>query len=158
MNNAQETMDGTDDSDPCSYNIGSISMTISSGADCDEDGITDQVEITNGTDPFDPCDPNNEGVGCINGIHLPTGFSPNGVGAGVNDNLTIIVGKDVLTFTLFIYDRWGNLMLKTSDEDFKWDGTYKGEPCNAGVYAYILEVKYDNGESETRSGNITLIR
>jgi gliding motility-associated-like protein len=158
VNNAQETMDGTDDSDPCSYNIGSISMTISSGADCDEDGITDQVEITNGTDPFDPCDPNNEGVGCINGIHLPTGFSPNGVGAGVNDNLTIIVGKDVLIFTLFIYDRWGNLMLKTSDEDFKWDGTYKGEPCNAGVYAYILEVKYDNGESETRSGNITLIR
>jgi hypothetical protein len=26
------------------------------------------------------------------------------------------------------------------------------------VYAYILEVRFDDGKDETRSGNITLIR
>lgn len=126
--------------------------------DTDDDGINDGVEVGNGSDPLDECDPNSVGLNCINGIYLPTGFSPNGTGNNLNENLTIIVGKDVLSFTLSIYDRWGNLMLNTSDKNFKWDGTYNGQPCNAGVYAYILEVKYIIGTTETRSGNITLIR
>lgn len=155
---AQETSDGTSITDPCSYTIASITLPVISGEDCDGDGLLDVTEIANGTDPFDACDPNDSGVDCINGIYLPTGFSPNGTGQDVNENLTIIVGKDVMTFTLYIYDRWGNLMQQSSDKTFKWDGTYKGEPCNAGVYAYILEVKYFTGVSETRSGNITLIR
>jgi len=99
---AQEIVDGTIGTDPCSYTIASITQPVSSGADCDGDGITDQVEITNGTDPFDECDPNSQTINCINGIYLPTGFSPTGAGENENDNLTIIVGKDVLTFTLFI--------------------------------------------------------
>ncbi len=155
---AQETADGTSLTNPCSYEIGSITEPMLVGQDCDGDGISDADEITDGTDPFDACDPNNAGIECINGIYLPTGFSPNGIGASENENLTILVGKDVKEFTLFIYDRWGNLMLQSSDSDFEWDGTYKGEDCNAGVYAYILEVAYTNGTKETRSGNITLIR
>lgn len=158
VTDARETTDGTSPTDPCSYIIASITLPISSAADCDGDGLTDAVEIANGSDPTDPCDPDASGVECIDGIYLPTGFSPDGAGNGLNENLTIIVGKNVLNFTLYIYDRWGNLMLQTSEEDFKWDGTYKGEDCNAGVYAYILEVKYIDGSTETRSGNITLIR
>jgi gliding motility-associated-like protein len=155
---AQETADGTSLTNPCDYEIASITEPMLAGEDCDGDGILDEQEIANGTDPFDACDPNNAGIGCINGIYLPTGFSPNGVGTNANENLTILVGKDVLEFTLYIYDRWGNLIIQTSDDDFEWDGTFKGEPCNAGVYAYILEVKFTNGTNETRSGNITLIR
>ncbi|MFN5844661.1 MAG: CotH kinase family protein [Flavobacteriia bacterium] len=155
---AIELVDGTVSTDPCSYLITSITLPISSAADCDGDGLTDAVEIANGSDATDPCDPDSTGIECIDGIYLPTGFSPNGTGNGLNENLTILVGKNVLNFTLYLYDRWGNLMLQTSEEDFKWDGTYKGEDCNAGVYAYILEVKYIDGSNETRSGNITLIR
>jgi gliding motility-associated-like protein len=126
--------------------------------DTDGDGINDGVEVGNGTDPLDECDPISTSAACIDGIYLPTGFSPNGTGNNMNENLTIIVGKNVRNFTLYLYDRWGNLMLNTSDENFKWDGTYKGEPCNAGVYAFILEVVYIDGTTEVRSGNITLIR
>jgi hypothetical protein len=50
------------------------------------------------------------------------------------------------------------LMVQTSDKTFSWDGSFNGKPCNAGVYAYMLEVKYTDGKSEMRSGNITLIR
>lgn len=153
-----ETTDGTNPSNPCSYLVISVTEPILSGSDCDEDGILDDVEITNGTNPFDPCDPNEASIECINGIYLPTGFSPNGFGDQANEELIILVGKDVLSFTLYIYDRWGNKMVETSDKTFTWDGTYKGEPCNAGVYAYILEVKYVTGLTENRSGNITLIR
>lgn len=155
---AQEIIDGTNSTNPCSYLVASVTEPILAGSDCDEDGILDDVEITNGTDPFNPCDPNAASIECINGIYLPTGFSPNGFGTQENEELVILIGKDVLSFTLYIYDRWGNLMLETSDKEFSWDGTYKGEPCNAGVYAYILEVEYITGSKETRSGNITLIR
>jgi gliding motility-associated-like protein len=142
LTDAQEASLGTDPTNP----------------DTDGDGISDGDEVGNGTNPLDPCDPNNVGAACINGFHMPTGFSPNGTGNAVNENLTFIVGKDILSFTLSIYDRWGNLMVNTSDKNFAWDGTFKGEPCNAGVYAYILEVKYLTGKIETLSGNITLIR
>ena len=39
-----------------------------------------------------------------------------------------------------------------------WDGTYKGEPAPAGVYAYKLFVVLKDGEEINQSGNITLIR
>jgi hypothetical protein len=49
-------------------------------------------------------------------------------------------------------------MYSSSQKNFKWDGSYKGMTCNAGVYAYIVDVVYLNGKKETLSGNITLIR
>jgi gliding motility-associated-like protein len=127
-------------------------------ADSDGDGIPDGLEVTNGTDPCDPCDPNDAGIECSLGIHVPTAFSPNGSGSGVNETLMLFVGKDILSFVFSVYDRWGNRMVFTSDKNFKWDGSFNGQPCNAGVYAYMLEVKFIDGTTETRSGNITLIR
>jgi gliding motility-associated-like protein len=92
----------------------------------------------------------------VNGIHIPTGFSPNE--DGNNDTYTIIVGKDVLSFSFSLYDRWGNRIFVASDKGFEWDGTFNGQPLNAGVYPYVLEAIYDNGEGELRSGNITLVK
>lgn len=176
INDGDEVTAGSDPLDPCDPDDSSIDCqtdtdgdgltdaqegllgTDPTNPDTDGDGINDGVEVGNGTNPLDECDPNSLGENCINGIYLPTGFSPNGTGNNLNENLTIIVGRDVKNFTLSIYDRWGNLIINTTDKNIKWDGTYKGQECNAGVYAYILEVNYILGTSETRSGNITLIR
>lgn len=154
-----EMVDGTDPYDPCSYLISSIAdpvMDITSGEDCDNDGISDQDEIINGTNPFDPCDPLAAGMECATGIHVPTGFSPNG--DGQNETYSIIVGVDVESFTFSIYDRWGNLMFTSSDKGFEWDGSHNGQLCNAGVYAYILEARFIDGSAQLKSGNITLVR
>ena len=156
VTDAAENSGGTNLNDPCSYNISQITAPITSGADCDGDGILDIDEINNGTNPFDPCDPNASGIDCVMGIHIPTGFSPNG--QGQNETYTIIVGQDVASFTFSIWDRWGNMILKTSEKGFEWDGSYNGQPCNAGVYAYVLEAVYMNGEAELRTGNITLVK
>jgi len=176
INDGAEITAGTDPLNPCDPDDSSIDCQVDSdgdgltdaqeavlgtnpnNADTDGDGLEDGIEVGNATDPLDECDPNNVGANCINGIYLPTGFSPNGAGDSENENLSIIVGKDVLSFTLSIYDRWGNRMVNTSDRNFSWNGTFKGEACNSGVYAYILEVKYVTGKTETKSGNITLIR
>ena len=75
-----------------------------------------------------------------------------------NDVYQIIVGKNIELIDFKIFDRWGNLIFSSDKKDFKWDGSYKSKPCNSGVYAYIVEVTYSDGLSETLSGNITLLR
>jgi len=151
-----EAAGGTNPNDPCSYNIAAITLPILSGADCDGDGLDDAYEIATNSDPFDPCDPSALGPECATGIHVPSAFSPNG--DGKNETLMVIVGTDVVSYTIRIYDRWGNLIITSSDEDFGWDGTHNGVLCNSGVFAYMLEVVYDDGSAELREGNITLLR
>ncbi|WP_292949749.1 hypothetical protein, partial [Olleya sp. UBA1516] len=48
---------GTDPNDACEYVIASITLPIDSGADCDNDGLTDAEEITGVDDPLTPADP-----------------------------------------------------------------------------------------------------
>ena len=151
-----EAAGGTDPNDPCSYLVAAITLPITSGADCDEDGIDDATEVADGTNPFDPCDPNPLGVECATGIHVPSAFSPNG--DMNNDELMVIVGTDVVNYTIRIYDRWGNLIVESSDHNFAWDGTHNDIQCNSGVYAYMIEVLFDSGTAELREGNITLLR
>ncbi|MDX2360388.1 MAG: gliding motility-associated C-terminal domain-containing protein [Crocinitomicaceae bacterium] len=101
-----------------------------------------------------PCDPNVSD--CVTGVHVPTGFSPNGSGA--NETFSIIVGIDVTSIVFSIYDRWGNQMFQSTETNFEWDGTYHGQPCNVGVYAYMVEIVYNDGTAEVKSGNITLVK
>lgn len=152
----RELVDGTNPNDPCSYEIASITHPIISFVDCDGDGINDDVEIANGSNPFDLCDPEPIGITCTMGMYVPTGFSPDG--DGQHETLQLIVGRDVESFVFSVFDRWGNRILKTTDENFEWDGMYHGEMVNTGVYAYVLEIKYISGEAELKSGNITVIR
>ena len=127
-------------------------------ADTDGDGINDGAEVANGSNPCDPCSPDNSSPDCTVGIHIPNAFSPNGTGNPENDVYQIIVGKNIARINFKIFDRWGNLIFQSDKKDFKWDGSYKSKPCNSGVYAYIVEVSYVDGLDEILSGNITLLR
>ncbi len=60
VSNIQESIDGTNALDSCSFNILGQFMTPSIGwlaADCDGDNISNGIEKTNGTNPLDPCSP-----------------------------------------------------------------------------------------------------
>jgi len=126
--------------------------------DTDGDGISDGDEDAQGSDPCDPCSPIINSVNCILGIHIPTAFSPNGSGFSENNVYQIIAGQDIAGIAFKIIDRWGNILFESEDKEFQWDGSYKGQKCNNGVYAYFVDVSYSNGKTEKLSGNITLIR
>lgn len=126
--------------------------------DTDGDGYSDGQEVTLGSSPFDPCDPDDSSPDCTTGIHFPTAFSPDGIGDNLNENYSIIVGKDVKEFVFYVFDRWGNIMFQSSSKNLKWDGTFEGKPCNSGVYAYMADAVFTNGVKKVYSGNITLIR
>ncbi|MCX8080204.1 MAG: CotH kinase family protein [Bacteroidia bacterium] len=88
---------------------------------------------------------------------LPTGFTPNG--DGLNDEFKILgSGRFGKEFEMRIWNRWGQELFKTNDPNIGWDGRFKGEPCPAGVYAYLITYRNFNNEPVTLKGNITLIR
>ena len=95
-------------------------------------------------------------VATFTGFHMPTGFSPNG--DGNNDFLEFFVGYDVEQFTLMIFDRWGNLVFETSTAGDYWDGYYKGKLLNTGIYTYSLSYTLTEIGTQSKSGNITLMR
>lgn len=86
---------------------------------------------------------------------VPNAFTPNGDDA--NDVL-FVRGEFIEAFTLKIYDRWGEVVFETSDQEIGWDGTYKGKELDPAVYVYHLNVRCIDGQENFEKGNITLIR
>jgi gliding motility-associated-like protein len=71
-------------------------------------------------------------------VHIPNGFSPNG--DGINDTYGLGgLTQGVFQLQLNIYNRWGQLIYRTSDVNDRWDGTYKGKPVPQGVYLYLVQ-------------------
>ena len=81
------------------------------------------------------------------------GFSPNG--DGVNDAFTIRGLNSFDGHTLYVYNRWGNLVLESADYQNDWQGTWEGDDLPPGVYFYLLVL---DGEDEPRTGALTLHR
>jgi gliding motility-associated-like protein len=77
-------------------------------------------------------------------LNIPTGYSPNG--DGTNDNFVIKGIDEYPGNSLFIYNRWGNLVFKTENYDNKWNGRSNvkgamfGEELPNGTYYYILDL------------------
>ncbi len=88
-------------------------------------------------------------------MYVPNAFTPNN--DGTNDVL-YVRGICLQSMTFMIFNRWGEKVFETADQAVGWDGNYKGELMNTGVFVYRLEGKTYNGKSFSLKGNITLIR
>lgn len=93
--------------------------------------------------------------------YVPSGFSPNG--DDLND-LLVVHGKDISKVRIFrVYDRWGEMVFEDADFDANddsrgWDGSFKGQKMNPGVFVWYTEVEFIDGSVEVYKGNTTLIR
>lgn len=88
---------------------------------------------------------------------FPDAFTPNG--DNVNDLFRTICQGAVFV-ELKIYNRWGELVYQetTNDNIIGWDGVYKGRNAPLDVYVYYTYIEYNDGRTESRVGNVTLIR
>ncbi|MCB9234103.1 MAG: gliding motility-associated C-terminal domain-containing protein [Bacteroidia bacterium] len=94
-------------------------------------------------------------VKIIDDIWIPTAFSPNG--DGVNDEFRI-VAHNLQKFYIAIYDRWGKMIFDSYDPNFSWNGFFRSEAVQEGVYTYICTGTKYRGETFKRGGTVTLIR
>lgn len=69
-------------------------------------------------------------------IIAPNAFSPNGDGA--NDTFHVVYDC-ATSFQMKIYSEWGGEVLYSSNDIAEgWDGTFRGQDVQSGVYSYIL--------------------
>jgi gliding motility-associated-like protein len=90
-------------------------------------------------------------------LWCPNSFTPNA--NGLNDTF-LPRGRDITYYNFQIFDRWGELIFETKDQDSGWDGTYKGKLCKFDVYVWKVEYKTECGGDEliTKIGHVSLVR
>jgi gliding motility-associated-like protein len=90
-------------------------------------------------------------------VYLPNAFSPNG--DNINDIfLPVFNCEQVEYFSLQIFDRWGNLLFESLNKDKGWNGKYKDQAMNPGVYPYLIQYQVHGGEKKVKAGDVTLVR
>jgi gliding motility-associated-like protein len=87
-------------------------------------------------------------------IYVPNSFTPNG--DGLNENFGAY-SESVKSFTMEVYDRWGELIFQSSDINMRWDGKYKGQAAPQGSYVYKILAKSITGKQITKKGSVNLI-
>ena len=89
-------------------------------------------------------------------IYIPSAFSPDG--DGVNDVIRpIALGiKQLENFR--VYNRFGELLFKTSTIGKGWDGNYKGEKQLPGTYVWQADAIDYKNKKISRKGSVILIR
>jgi len=109
----------------------------------------------------------NDGYGCWNTdtivvyvlptsyFYVPNAFSPND--DGTNDFFEALTGEIIQIKSFRIYSRWGE-MVYSGDNGNKWDGAYRNQKCNMGVYVYCIEYTMDSDKLYMSKGDITLLR
>lgn len=86
----------------------------------------------------------------------PSAFSPNG--DGLNDGFKPIMYGNEGEYLFAVYNRWGQQVFITSNPRQYWDGTFKSQKCDVGVYYYKFRATCLTGHSEIKSGEVMLIR
>jgi len=87
-------------------------------------------------------------------IYVPNAFSPNG--DGLNDTFNVLV-SNVRTFSLQIFNRWGQQIYQTDNPLMGWDGKFNNTSCPIGAYVFIIKYQ-GNSILKSISGTVTLIR
>ncbi len=88
-------------------------------------------------------------------VKLPTAFTPNDDG---NNDIFRIRGVGISDIEIFrVYNRWGEQLFETSQLSEGWDGTYKGQKVEQGVYMYYVQAICPlTGEVLTFKGDVFL--
>lgn len=90
------------------------------------------------------------------GEGVPSAFTPNGDGR--NDIFHVINLKYGHLVDMKIFNRWGQIVCHTTDNETGWDGRFNNVPQDMGVYNYLIIVERANHQQVIYKGDVTLIR
>jgi len=97
--------------------------------------------------------------GCDCRLYAPNSFSPND--DGLNDTFITTGCGDITIQSLLIVNRWGDVIFEAKEEPFRWDGSFRGQPCSAGEYAWTVRYQLTRNRqttAEKQHGPLLLIR
>lgn len=88
-------------------------------------------------------------------LFVPDAFSPNG--DSINDTFSV-QGIFIKSFKMTVFNRWGVPLFRTDAAEPGWDGTFNGQPADAGSYSYTIQAEDFRGESFVKRGSFLLLR
>ena len=89
-------------------------------------------------------------------LYAPNAFSPDG--DGINDYFNV-VGQGLTNYIIEIYNRWGQMVFKSTNLDNQWDGKF--QPINSPPGTYVYKIKTTDFGAELKlikSGTVSLVR
>jgi gliding motility-associated-like protein len=87
-------------------------------------------------------------------IFIPNSFSPNG---DSENDIFIPNGYGLVSIRLEIFDRWGELIFESKDDEIGWNGKNKGVICEQNTYIYRAQIKTVYGNTVYKAGHISLL-
>ncbi|MBL7942520.1 MAG: gliding motility-associated C-terminal domain-containing protein, partial [Flavobacteriales bacterium] len=123
-----------------------------------------QYEVTlTGIDPINGCTATATWTVYVllpNNVFIPNSFTPDN--DGINDVFKVISeGIDPEYYDLMIFDRWGEIIFRSSDPTQAWTGNVHGGEyyVPTGVYPYLLKFRFvDSVTDEKVAGHVTVVR
>ena len=86
---------------------------------------------------------------------IPNAFSPNA--DGLNDTFQASSNAPLESFSLLIYNRWGEQVFESTDINVAWDGSHQNKMADIGVYAYVLQYQFVGEQPALERGNVTIV-
>ena len=129
--------------------IGTYQITAIVEFDCYTDTVTQNITLFNCADTITPITDTCQ-------LYVPNVFTPNN--DELNDGVNPVTNCIYEDYQFLIFNRWGQLVFKTSNQAEKWDGTIDGSDCTDGVYVYRLNYKYTSQPTRSTTGTISLFR
>jgi len=136
------TFDPSDPSSPMAAPLETTDyvVTIMDDLGCEGDATTRATVIDECDEPY---------------IFFPNAFSPNDDG---HNDVLYLRGFNADEVHFVIYNRWGEKVFESNNQDSGWDGRYKNEKLCSDVYGFYLRVRCTNGQEYVKKGNVTLLR
>jgi len=101
-------------------------------------------------------------------LNVPNAFTPNpngpnsgrinpGSRADLND---VFYAKmnGVSNYELNIFNKWGELIFVSKDQNIGWNGYYRGELCKQDVYVWKIKAEFVDGKQVVEVGDLMLLR
>ena len=93
-------------------------------------------------------------------IYVPNTFTPDGNGA--NEIFKpVMTGFDPQDYTMYIFNRWGDLIFETHDMEIGWDGRYAGQDFRVqdGVFTWKIQAGL-KGSPDTKLfvGHVSILK
>ncbi|MBI1184688.1 T9SS type B sorting domain-containing protein [bacterium] len=95
---------------------------------------------------------------CPSVIYFPNAFTP---GNDKLNNYFGAYGYNVSKYHLQVFNRWGELLFESNNLNERWDGTFKEQLCDPGIYYYTCSyATQDQGYLRlgNTSGKVVLLR
>ena len=92
---------------------------------------------------------------CFTDMFFPTAFTPNNDG---KNEVFFPVSGVVAEYRLDIYDRFGQLIFTSNNQETGWDGTWQQVQSPGGIYVWIVNYTGPDHKNKTERGFVTLFR